>query len=427
MGSYGVLPADRYKVVSKSMLSDIDRKNILTLYGPIIGSLAVTLYFALWNDLNTDLEDSEFLLHHHLLSVLKCSSKSLKEARESLEAVGLVKSFVKEENVLVYLYELYSPLYPQDFLNHPILSTVLYNNLGADEYEKLIKAEKKKKVDYTDFIEITKQMDDVYEAGNIKEVTDFKTRNTGDIKLTSKIDYELISQSIPNLSDKAFNKKTKELIDNLSFIYNADTLKMIEYIRASINEFGLVDKTTLRATARKSYELSSNSLPTIIYRTQPEYLKQAEGDNSAYAKVINMFENVTPYEFLKKKNNGASPTNKTVRLIESLLVDLELTPAVVNVLIDYCLNVNNNKLTNAYVETIAEEWKRAGLKTAKEAMTYAKKEHKKMMKKKSEVKPNAKSQEPVWFDKDIKKEEVSEEEEQELNDLLKEFKDGENN
>ena len=93
-----------------------------------------------------------------------------------------------------------------------------------------------------------------------------------------------------------------------------------------------------------------------------------------------MFENVTPYEFLKKKNNGASPTNKTVRLIESLLVDLELTPAVVNVLIDYCLNVNNNKLTNAYVETIAEEWKRAGLKTAKEAMTYAKKEHKKMMK-----------------------------------------------
>ena len=85
MGSYSVLPADRYKVVSKSMLSDIDRKNLLTLYGPIIGSLAVTLYLTLWNDLNIDGEDSDFLLHHHLLSILKCTSKSLKEARESLK------------------------------------------------------------------------------------------------------------------------------------------------------------------------------------------------------------------------------------------------------------------------------------------------------------------------------------------------------
>ena len=56
MGSYGVLPADRYKVVSKSMLSDIDRKNLFTLYGPIIGSLSVTLYLTLWEDLNKDKE-----------------------------------------------------------------------------------------------------------------------------------------------------------------------------------------------------------------------------------------------------------------------------------------------------------------------------------------------------------------------------------
>ena len=53
-------------------------------------------------------------------------------------------------------------------------------------------------------------MDDVYEAGNIKEITDFKTRNTGEIKLTSKIDYDLILQSIPELSEKVFNKKVME-------------------------------------------------------------------------------------------------------------------------------------------------------------------------------------------------------------------------
>lgn len=425
MGSYGVLPADRYKVVNKSMLSNIDQKNLLTLYGPIIGSLAVTLYLTLWQDLNRQEDESEFLLHHHLLSTLKCASKSLKEARESLEATGLVKTFVKEENVLVYIYELYSPLYPADFFNHPILSTVLYNNLGADEYEKLVKEEKKKRVDYTDFIDITKQMDDVYRVENVKELDGMKDRVTGDIVLTSKIDYELLQNSIPaeSISDKALNKKTKELIDNLSFVYNLDTLKVIEYVRASLNEFGLIDKTVLRNTARKNYQLNTNSLPTIVYRSQPEYLKSAEGDNSVRGKVVAMFENLSPYDYLKNKNRGATPTSKDLKLVESLLVDLELTPAVVNVLLDYCLKKNNNKLTIAYVETIAGQWKRAGLKTAKEAMEFAEKEHKKSLKGTTKAeKETKKKQEPVWFNKNIEKEEASEAEQLELEDLLKEFK-----
>ena len=58
--------------------------------------------------------------------------------------------------------------------------------------------------------------------------------------------------------------KNKELIDNLSFIYNIDTLKMIEFIRKSLNEFGMIDKATLKDTTRKYYQLSSNSLPTIV-------------------------------------------------------------------------------------------------------------------------------------------------------------------
>ena len=128
MSSYSILPADRYKVINKTILSDIDRQNLLIFYSPIIGPLAVSLYLALWQDLNNMHEESDFLLHHHLLSILKCSSKSLKEARESLEATGLLKSFVKEENVLIYIYELYSPLYPDEFLNNPISKSVINEN-----------------------------------------------------------------------------------------------------------------------------------------------------------------------------------------------------------------------------------------------------------------------------------------------------------
>ena len=50
---------------------------------------------------------------------------------------------------------------------------------------------------------------------------------------------------------------------------------------------------------------------------------------------------------------------------------------MVNVLIDYVLKKNNNKLNNAFVETIAGQWKRLGIETAKDAMEVAEKEHKK--------------------------------------------------
>lgn len=421
--SYSILPADRYKVINKTILSEVDRQNLMNFYGPIIGSLSVSLYLILWQDLNKYSEESEYLLHHHLLSTLKCNAQNLKEAREALEAVGLVKTFVKEENVLVYIYELFSPLYPSEFLNHPILSVVLYNNLGSEEYEKVLKQHQKKRYDYSGFIEISKKMDEVYKVENYNQIDNVKEKEIAQIKLTSKIDYDLIINSVPKdtLSEKAFNKKTKELIDSLSFIYNVDTLKMIEYIRMSINEFGMIDKTALRNTVRKYYQLSSNSLPTIVYRTQPEFLKKATGDVSPRAQIIAVFENISPYDFLKNKNKGAHPTSKDLKLVESLLVDLELTPAVVNVLLDYCLRKNNNKLTNNYVEAVAAQWKRADLKTAEEAMNFAEKEHKKSLKKATE-KEKSKVVEPAWFNKNIEKTEVSDAEAEELQELLKEFK-----
>ena len=417
---YSVLPADRYKVINKSLITDLDKVNLMRFYAPIIGPIAVSLYINLWLDIKCN-NESEYLIHNHLLSLLKCGTNSLIEAREALEAVGLIRTYVKEENVLIYLYELYAPLSPMEFFNHPILNVVLYNNVGSDEYNRMLKEYQKVKVDYTGFVEITKSMDEVYVPDNFGKVSDLQDREVNSLKLTSKMDYDLIISSIPKdiLSEKAFNKKTKELIDNLSFIYHVDSLQMVEFIRKSLNEFGMIDKDILRQTVRKYYQFSFNKLPTIVYRKQPEYLKKASGDTSLYGKLVSMFENISPYDFLKLKNKGSSPTARDLKLVESLLIDLELTPAVVNVLLDYCLKKNNNKLTTAYLETIAGQWKRAGLKTAEEAMKFAAKENnKKTVKNTSTVKKDT----PEWFNKEIASVNVTEEEKSMLEDMLKEFK-----
>ncbi len=136
-----------------------------------------------------------------------------------------------------------------------------------------------------------------------------------------------------------------------------------------------------------------------------------------------MFENTTPHDFLKKKNNGAEPTARDLKMIESLLIDLKLQPAVVNVLIDYVLKKNNNKLNQAFIETIAGQWKRCNIETAKEAIDLAKKENSKTIKKvETKTKLKSKNEEPVWFNEHIEKEEMTEAESAELQELLKEFR-----
>ena len=419
-----LLPADRYLVVNKTILTEYDKKILIALYEPILGAMPISLYLTLWHDLDETELFSRNQTHHHLMSILKCDLKTIKKARESLEALGLLKTYVKQGSVNEYIYEVFSPLLPNEFFNHPILNIVLYNNIGVQEYDRLKTFYQKVKLDTKDYVEITKKLDDVYVSSDLAMFEDAIERTNSKISVSDRIDFDLLISSIPKglVNERAFSKKTKELINLLSFIYNIDTLKMVEIIRTVINEYGMIDKKNLRIAARKYYQFKNNALPTLVYRSQPEYLKSPEGDMSMRGKIIAMFENTSPYDFLKSKNKGVNPTSKDLRLLESLLIDMELPPAVVNVLIDYVLRKNNNKLTNAYVETIAAQWKREDLKTAKEAMEFAEKEHKKMSGKKSQVKTKTVSKEPVWFNKNIEKTEISEDEAEELENLLKEFK-----
>ncbi len=419
-----ILPADLYIVANRTILQEFDKKVLISFYEPIIGHLAVSLYLTLWNDLEKTQALSRELNHHHLMAVLKASLKMIKEARESLEAVGLLKTFVKTGgNLNHYYYELYSPLSPNEFFNHPILNVVLYNNIGSVEYEYLQKEYQKIKYDTKDYQEITKNIDEVFDSevaigSNIEAME----RCPGEIMVSDKIDFDLIASSIPKgiLNERAFNKKTKELINQIAYLYKIDTLKMIEIIRTVLNVYGMIDKNNLRLTARKYFQLNNGALPTLIYRSQPEYLKSPSGDSSMRGKIIQIFENTNPVDFLAAKYHGVKPTNRDIKLIEMLVIDLELMPAVVNVLLDYVLREKNNKLVTSYVETIAGQWKRANLKTAAEAMAFAEKEHHKITKK---IPEGAKKviKEPVWFNKNNEKEQINPEEQKELEDLLKEF------
>lgn len=427
-----LLPADLYIVVNKTVMNEQDRKLITTLYQPIIGYSAVSLYFTLVDDLDKRNLMSEDLTHHHLMSTMQLKLSDILIARKKLEAVGLLKTYYKEDHVNHYVYQIYSPMSAAEFLNHPILNVVLYNNLGKKEYEKIVDYYKIPRVNLKEYQDITSSFSEVFTSisGNtFIENDNIIDRNSNKLTLKSEIDFDLLISSIPSrmISDRCFNSETKNLINSLSYVYHIDNLNMQGLVRNSINEKGLIDKNELRKACRNFYQYeNSGKLPTLIYSKQPEYLTSPKGDNSNWAKMIYTFENTTPYDYLKSKYKGAEPSSRDLKLVESLMVDMKLKPGVVNVLLSYVLKINNQKLNKNYVETIAGQWARLNIETVEEAMKISEKEHKRLKKKlqnttKNTTKSKTKEALPEWFDKNIDKEDISEEEKKELDELLKEF------
>src|SRR5574344_1315093 len=106
MKSISLLPADTYIVINKTILTEVEKKNLINLYEPIIGPLPISLYLTLWGDLDKLELMSKDYTHHHLMTLLKTKLDDIKEARTALESVGLLKTYLKEnKDINNYIYE----------------------------------------------------------------------------------------------------------------------------------------------------------------------------------------------------------------------------------------------------------------------------------------------------------------------------------
>lgn len=419
--SKNLFPADTYVVKNATILRKEDQDVLVKLYEPVIGSTAISLYFTLWSDLDILNIMSTERTHHNLMASKRLKLEDILEARERLEGIGLIKTYFKEGDINSYVYELYSPLEPNEFFSNPILSTTLESNVGKRDFNRLLKYFTIPKIDLSGYEDITSKFSDIFDsAGNysLGDMSDVRKVRSLEVSVDEKIDLNGILSAIPSeiLNKNSITFEMKSLIYKLSFIYNLDEDELSELVRNSIDEKRTIDKKLLRENCHNYYTFEhKNSSPSIIYKKNPEYLRKSVNDNSKKAKMIYTFNNESPYDFLSGKNKGVRPSKNDLKLIETLMVDYGLAPSVVNVLIDYVLRINDNKLTKNFVLTIASQWKRSNIKTAEEAMEICKRENssKKIKSKtvKSHVKPN-------WYNQNIEESKASDDDIQQLDEIL---------
>lgn len=426
MKQVSILPADSYIVVNKSLLNEGDRLILTMLYQPIIGSISLSLYFTLWSDLDkTEIMSNEYT-HHHLMNTMSLKLDDIISARKKLEAIGLLKTLYKIGKVNNYVYELYSPLSAVEFFSNPILASSLLSSVGKKDYQELVNYYRLPKINTSDFENITVKFSDIYMMSVNSEVidADIKKKDKLEIMIDDIIDFDFIVSSIPKgiLNEKALNKSTRKLINNLAYLYNFDNTIMINLIKDSINEKGLISEVELKKNCKNYYSFENNNAPKLVYKSRTNINKDVNDIKNLKEQLVNCFENTSPYDFLKAKYGGSKPTTKDVNLIEGLLVDQELNPGVVNVLVDYVLRINDNKLNKNFVEAIASQWKMSNITNVKDAMKQAEKEYRKMNQAKEKKKTDVKQEKlPTWYGKDVKKKEMSDDEVRELESMLSDF------
>lgn len=395
-----LLPVDEYIVRTNGILQDFDRKVLTLLYQPLIGSICYSLYMTLWSEIEVNRLWGNKNTHSHLIKMTALNLQQIFEERKKLEGIGLLKTFVKEdESNRTFIYELQPPLSPKEFFNHDVFIVFLYNRLGKASFQKVKNFFNDVNIEEGSYKEVTRSFIDVYSFLKPSElnVSNDEMENAlyqNDEQMIERVDpsgifipesvfdFDLffagISKSL--IRKEIFTEEIKEIIAKLAFLYSINPVDMAKTVMWTLNEDNQINVKLLREEARNYYQLHHGAkLPRLVYKTQPLQDLSLIGmePQSENDRLIKQLDRQSPYEFLKSLSEGVEPTATDLQIIENIMINQKLNPGVVNVLLYYVMLKSDKKLNKNFIYTIAGHWARLQVKTVKEAMELAIEEERK--------------------------------------------------
>ncbi|GEK35371.1 DnaD domain protein [Kurthia sibirica] len=372
-------PVDRFTIHIPFPLSSYERKLITLLYQPLIGPEPISLYFLLWAE-GEDFEGQDYA-HYHLMKGLDMSISAVFNARISLEAIGLIRTYKKDQdNMRHFAYEVMPPLEARRFFDDPLLSMFLFSKIGEKTYRNLLQRFSPKSDPKAGMQEVSRQFTDVYQP--IKQ----QMPNTQDDSITAEkpkdlpffyrdFNFPLLMSGLSEalIPHKLITSELKITIAKVAFMYGLSAIEMKNVLIMAMENPDELTQSTIKKAASEYYKLTvSKQPPTISSMLQPEQAQEeAQEWDSKQLELIEYFEKAKPIEVLTAVNEGKQPFQKDVELFESLVTLYDISIPVVNVLIHYVSLKNKGRINQNYVEAIAADWRAKGITTAKQAMSEA--------------------------------------------------------
>lgn len=375
-------PADSFDIRLPHALSTQERQLVTLFYQPLTGAEPISLYLTLWAE--AEQMPYQQMTHYYLMNVLGLPIGKIFEARIALEAIGLLRTWKKEDaGERSFLYELIRPLDADSFMKDPLLSMFLFSKIGEQAYRKLRQRYIAPARD-AEFKDVSRAFIDVYKPVNSNIPDDLlasKSSKDNQSKIYpfyfDQFDFELLKAGLSEqlVPASLLTLDVRESIAKLAFLYHLTALDMQKIVILALDDDVGISQERLRKAAADFYKLTVSKEPPKLMKVNEQAPIEGIGQKTKDQELQQYLETTPPIQVLRDINNGKEPLQTSVQLAESLIVQHGMPVGVVNALLEYVMLTTDMKLPKKYVETIADHWVRKNIQTAKEAMELARQEH----------------------------------------------------
>ncbi len=380
-------------------IQDISKERILDLlscYQACIGHNAISFYLTLLAESRMGTSAKE---HTRLCRLASMDIRQLDAARIKCEQFGLIKTYSNQDETIL-LYELMMPLCAKEFLLHDVFGRLYLSNMGMKDASLTSSVMLQQN-------HLNHQMKEISAAfdvsllsnwNNEKEIEYSTVQKETEVKFPTRagFDIEMFLSQMTNLVFPYQSRTTENLalIADLGALYGISEDRMRILVGHCVNNAtGTLNKDMLKRLA--SYEK-----PEIQHEPKNKY-------------------DIPPVLFLENIQGGVNVTQVDKRLLERLSLDMHFSQEVINVLIEYVLRINENKLVRSFVESVASSWLRNQVKTVEDAlkMTEVK------VQSKSSVKSGRKAVLPKYMENRQSESQMSDEERNQLMNQLSQLEE----
>jgi replication initiation and membrane attachment protein len=402
-----ILPVEGYYVLLDASLPIDYAKSLTHLYQPLIGIQATALYQTLLHERELQ-NDSTLQTHHTLMNYLNLPLDEIYQSRLLLEGIGLLETY--KENTTAknrYTYVLKAPFSPGAFLKDAMLTQLLYHHIGEDKFS-VLKSRYAKPTGFTLGENITATFSDVFqtftpslEQVEVVPAQSNKTANEND----NKVDFSWMEQMLKQRMipvKKVLTADNKKLISQMLLLYDLAPFEIEKSVLWALTDENELDQEEFQTACHDLFKSKHDDTPIqLVKKVQKPSKQTSEMPVTKEEMLIQELETISPKQLLEDLSSGGQASERDMKVIRQVMTSQGLPSPVMNVLIHYVLLQSDMKLSKAYLETLASHWSRANLKTAKEAMTFAKKERNRYQqsaaKKSTYNKPGSKEVVPDWF------------------------------
>ncbi|PZW00597.1 DnaD domain protein [Metamycoplasma auris] len=267
----------KFWIDNAGTISSKDLVNLRTFYTPIIGNNGIAFYHHLYDLYNINKEKKYDLVSTMNFLILDFSE--LQKTKNELEAIGLIKTFQDINGDI--LFRLIRPLNANEISNNILISSILQEKIGQENYYKIIQKNANYTFDENKLNNISKSFFDIFDTKKLLYTQDIKL----DFKL--KNDYQLMNSlsaeeyihyytkrelspsqilmlkkiKLMNFSDSAINSIIKYSIAiNNSIVCNYIEKIANDFAKRNLFEADMIDNELNQASLFKNRNLVHSSM-----------------------------------------------------------------------------------------------------------------------------------------------------------------------